>query len=262
MKKNWLYIVTFIIIIAGSFLLLSFTTEQRKKAVCEKIDVRILNNQFNQFLKKKDILSMLNHHNIKIKGEYLDNINTLIIENILSSSTVIRNVAAYTTVNGSLVIEVEQRTPVIRIIDSQYQQYFIDELGCIIPDRIEQVAHVLVANGNIPSIEIKNRQNIKSILADSSRQSTIVRDLYEVARFINSSEFWKAQIQQIYVNEKGEIVLIPMVGNHIILFGDGTNIKEKFVKLRSMYQVFNQIGWNQYKIINLKYNKQIICIKQ
>jgi len=77
--------------------------------------------------------------------------------------------------------------------------------------------------------------------------------------YINGDRFWKAQIQQIYVNEEGEFELIPLVGAHVIVFGMFDRAGDKFAKLESFYRNgLNVKGWNSYDMINLKYEGQIV----
>jgi len=260
--KNWLYIVLVIVIVTITALLLGFTARQQKKVICQKVEVRILNSRYNKFLENKDVLDVIDDHGIKTKGEPLESINTLLIERLLQHSPVVRSVAAYTTINGQLIIEVEQRMPIVRIIDRSLQQYFIDEEGVVLPDRIKQIAHVLVANGNIPPIAVKPGQKIVKTSIDSVRKSAVLQNVFLVAAFIAQDDFWKAQVEQIYVNDNGDMLLVPRIGDHVIVFGDASDLREKFVKLKSMYYAFNQIGWNHYKVLNLKYKNQIVCIKR
>jgi len=132
----------------------------------------------------------------------------------------------------------------------------------VLPDRIKQIAHVLVANGNIPAISVQAGKKIFQRASDSLQKNSVLQNIFLVAGFIAKDDFWKAQIEQIYVNDKNDMLLVPRVGDHVIVFGDASDLKEKFVKLKSMYYAFNQIGWNQYKILNLKYKNQIVCTKR
>jgi cell division protein FtsQ len=262
MNKNWVYIIIGIVTLAIAGLLLSFTVQKQQNNICRQVEVHILNSNYNRFLESKDVLSQIENRGIKTKGEPLDKINTYLIETILMHSPVIRDVAVYTTISGKLVIEVEQRIPIVRIIDRSLQQYFIDEEGVVLPDRIEQIAHVLVANGNIPAITVHPGKKVVQNLPDSTKELDVLESVFLIAKFISGDDFWKAQIEQIFVNEKREIIIIPRIGDHIIIFGNASDIKEKFVKLKSMYYAFNQIGWNQYKVLNLKYKNQIVCVRR
>ncbi|MCC6689974.1 MAG: hypothetical protein IT235_00435, partial [Bacteroidia bacterium] len=103
------------------------------------------------------------------------------------------------------------------------------------------------------------------IEADSNlRKSTLVDDLFELAKYITADEFWKAQIEQVYVNADNELELIPRVGNQRIILGDITEMDQKFKKLLIFYrQGLNPTGWwNKYSVINLKFKNQIVCTRK
>ena len=89
-------------------------------------------------------------------------------------------------------------------------------------------------------------------------------ELYAMANYINADKFWKSQIQQIYINDEKDMELVPLVGNHKIIFGDTANMDVKFKKLMTFYtQGLSYTGWwNKYSSINLKYKNQIVCTKK
>ena len=88
-------------------------------------------------------------------------------------------------------------------------------------------------------------------------------DLLEgIEKYVDKNNFWKSQIQQIYINLDEEIELIPRVGRHKIIFGDVSDMDEKFKKLMIFYKKgLHYTGWNKYKTINLKFKNQIVCTK-
>ncbi|MCC7233328.1 MAG: cell division protein FtsQ, partial [Bacteroidia bacterium] len=92
---------------------------------------------------------------------------------------------------------------------------------------------------------------------------TRLERVFRVADFLQNHPFWEAQIEQIYVNEKGELELIPRVGSHSVLIGEGKDLEKKFENLFLFYKEgLNKTGWNQYSIINLKYENQVVCTKK
>ena len=125
-------------------------------------------------------------------------------------------------------------------------------------------ARVLVANGDINEPYQLNYSTdiISSSKKDELNRHCVLCDIYNIAKFIYNDEFWRSQIEQIYVRN-GEYKLIPRVGSQVVLFGGINNLEEKFIKLEALYkQGFSQVGWNKYKTINLKYTNQIICTKK
>ncbi len=261
MVKKILHIALIIAILAYTMVVLGYVNENRQKEICRDLEIKVLNNDNLQLIRKDDVLGEIENYGVQVKGLPIDKVNTLAIENILNHKAVVKNTIAYTTVEGKLCIEVIQRRPIVKVIDRELQQYFIDEKGEIIPDRLQHVAHVLIANGNIfTPIPITAGRSVFA-KNDSVQKRNILSDIYRLARYIDSDDLWRTLFVQLYVNDKHEILLIPRVGNHVIVFGNATDIDEKFIKLKSLYRTFNQIGWNNYKVINLKYNKQIVCIK-
>jgi cell division protein FtsQ len=80
---------------------------------------------------------------------------------------------------------------------------------------------------------------------------------------ISKDSFLESFIDQIYVNEKKELELVPKIGTHEIIFGTAENAAEKLENLKTFYQkVMNKLDWNTYKTINLKYTNQVICLKK
>ena len=73
----------------------------------------------------------------------------------------------------------------------------------------------------------------------------------------------KAQINQIYVNSKGEYDLIPELGDHVVQFGTIENAQNKLCNLGAFYRkTLTSNDWDNYKIINLTYKDQIVCTKK
>jgi len=57
--------------------------------------------------------------------------------------------------------------------------------------------------------------------------------------------------------------LIPKVGNHLIIFGDTSQMSQKFENLILFYRKgLTKVGWDKYNIINLKFKNQVVCSKK
>ena len=71
------------------------------------------------------------------------------------------------------------------------------------------------------------------------------------------------QIDQIYVPAKGDYELIPKIGNYIIKIGEPMDIGDQFTKLDYLYREgFSRSGWDNYKIVDLRYRNQVVCTKK
>jgi cell division protein FtsQ len=240
-----------------------FVSDNQSKVVCNSISITIREDEKKSFINKNDVLTLLERKNFKYIGIQIDMLNTMSLENYLYQFPAVKKADVYTTVNGILNVVITQRKPVLRIINNSGRSYYIDEDGIIMPGSDRFTAYVLIANGIIndnPLVE-KNKSVWNKDSLGNQVPSQIL-DLYKLSVYINGDDLWRSQIEQIYVNENNEIVLVPRVGSHLILFGKADQIEMKFRKLKSIYKIFNTIGWNRYQTINLKFKNQIICTKK
>ena len=81
---------------------------------------------------------------------------------------------------------------------------------------------------------------------------------------VSEDSFWSAEVVQFVADttSTGEISLqlVPRSGDFVVEFGTLADGDEKLQKLEKFYDDgLSQIGWNRYKIVDVRYNKQVIC---
>jgi cell division protein FtsQ len=170
----------------------------------------------------------------------------------------------YMSIDGVVDIEVEQRQPILRVINSNGESFYLDNKGKLMPWSADFTPRTIVATGNINDrYDVRNSLSYsETINNDTLKTRTKLYDLYAMASFILADEFWSAHIEQIYLNKNSEIELVPKVGNHKIIFGSADEMKEKFWKLKTFYKEgLNYTGWANYDTLNLKFNNQVVCSK-
>ncbi|MFH2141938.1 MAG: hypothetical protein ABIJ97_05920 [Bacteroidota bacterium] len=253
----WFLIVIYIIIVFG------FISDEKAFISCKNIEIEIGDKEKYQFIKEKDVLDIFKNESLKIQGYPFDSIHPYIIEKILMSQPSVKSAEVYTTIDGIIRIFISQREPLLRIINFNNESYYIDKDGWLMPWSEKYTARVIVVSGNINEpYSIKYKKNVGNFADESNNRNSSLFKLYKLAQYIESNDFWKSQIQQIYINKDEEIELIPIVGNHIILLGDIDNFKEKLFNLKLVYEKgFSVEGWNNYKVINLKFKNQVVCTK-
>jgi cell division protein FtsQ len=235
---------------------------QKNKIICRNVEISIVDSSDNNFIQKNDVLAMIYKRHGKIVGYPFESINIAKIEAIINGHAAVKKAQVYKTIDGMLKIDVEQRVPVVRIINNRNQSYYLDKDATIMPLSDEFSARVIIANGNIKEgFALKNRMNFIKQTKDSAEN--VLRDIYKLSMYIRSNDFLKAQFEQIYVNEDKEFELIPTIGAHVITFGNLENMEDKFRNLFTMYeQGLSRYGWNTYKLINLKYRNQVVCTRR
>jgi cell division protein FtsQ len=249
------------IIIAYLSLVTGFVASKHENLLCNRINVVIKDSTDAWFLSGKDIARLLDKRGVKYLGQSLSKINLMEVENVVSGNQIVKDCRAYIGDNGSLNIEIVQRHPLVRIIDASGFGYYIDNEGNIETLSTHFSPDVLVVNGNIQTpFKIGKAVNIHNL--GNSKESQKLKDIFALAEFILDNKLWNSQIVQVYINHDDEFELIPRVGSHLILLGSMDDYVEKFEKLEIFYKEgLNNVGWNQYSKINLKYKDQIVCTK-
>ena len=259
--KRIIKIALWILAAAYLLLVLAFVEKEYESVICRGVDVRIKDSLQYRFITADQVKQLVRGDNESLSGRILSEMNTEQMESDLCNLRSVSDAQVYSSVKGTLVVEVTQRIPVIRVMDRDHEDFYLDRDGYVIPAVRGYAPHLLLANGFIES-KFRSMENVLEG-NDVDKAPGTMGALLEIAALIARDPFWSAQIVQVYVNREGEFELIPRVGSHIILFGSGEQIETKFFKLRTLYEEgFSRKGWNQYEIINLKYDKQVICTKR
>ncbi len=172
------------------------------------------------------------------------------LEKVLNEEPFVKEVNVFVGSDNIVNIVLKQREPVLRIIDHNGLNYYLDEDGVKMPPSKNFTTRVLVATGNIPPYQADYLKEKNGVLSQ----------LYELSKILKADEFLKPMIEQIYVNNKGEFTLAPKLGKQKILFGRYTKVKDRLSRLKVFYkEVMPYKGWAKYKTIDLRYEGQVVC---
>ncbi|MBI9064417.1 MAG: cell division protein FtsQ [Marinilabiliaceae bacterium] len=223
-------------------LIFSFISIGKDKVVCGVISSSICDSVENRFITPGEIRTLVLEKYPGILGRKVKEINTEEMEVFFEKHPAVNNCEVYFTYGGSLHVDVTQREPLVRVFDAN-ESFYLDMNGQKMPVFRNYSAHILVAAGYIGRLKETD-------------------GLMRISKMIYEDQFWKAQIEQVYVNEQGELILVPRVGDHLIEFGGLERMEEKFRNLRALYnQGWDAREWNLYKKVNLKYKGQVVCTK-
>jgi cell division protein FtsQ len=235
----------------GLIVLMSFVEGKKKTVVCT--NVKILIPGADNFIEREEIDAILKQSQGSLIGQNLSGINLQRIEKRIIANPYIAFATVYADMNGVIQIEIQQRQPILRLINAGGQDYYIDRNGLKMPVSPNFTANVLAANGNIME---HFGGKVDTLITD------LGKDLYKVALYIKQDTLWDAQIEQLYVNNAKDIELIPRVGNQRIVLGSADSLETKMRNLLAFYKkAMPKVGWNTYKTINVKYTNQVVCEK-
>ena len=253
-KINWIAVFAvfaWAVSLSGMLLLMSFIEIEKASLICKDVKVIIPGNQ--NFVERSEVDQILLSNGGKLVGREIKNINIQNLEAKLKANPFIRFAKVFADMDGVINVQISQREPILRIINAANMDFYVDTDGNKIPMSDNFTANVLIANGLIYEDYGGQVDTLKSKLA---------KDLFKTASFIAADTLWNNQIEQLYVNQKNEIEMIPRVGNQNIILGNGDSLTVKFNNLLIFYKkALPLVGWNTYKTINIKYTNQVIGVK-
>lgn len=239
--KKCLLIVADIVI--GGYLVMAVTAFNKPEdvsVVCHDVIVNIEGDAIEGFLAPNDVKKMLKADHIDPKGLTLAQINTRQIEETLQAKELIEEAQVYTTQNGNVHINIQQRIPVVRVMAQNGDDYYVDSRGKALP-KTDYSCNLLVATGHINPVYAEKK-------------------LVPMVNVILSDPFWRNQVVQINVLNDNSVELVPRVGDHIAYIGQPSGVTRKLDRLKKFYLYgLSQAGWNKYSRISVEFDNQIIC---
>lgn len=232
-----------------------------KNTLCSDITVNVLDSAESRYVTKSTVINYIyNNSEVDIIGNQFRNINLAEIENKLNENYFIKNAEVFRSRNGIIEVKIIQRKPIARIYNSEGENFYIDEDGYFLPTSKNYASYVPIFNGNINKIDSLYNSSLKNV---AEFDSTIYKEIYDLAIILRKNEFSKSMIDQIFVNETNEFEMIPKVGDFKIMFGTIENSEIKLRNLKAFYtDAAPKVGWDKYSVINLKYINQIVCEKK
>lgn len=255
--KRFFLTLMWIGVAAVMFTIIAAAMKSQEASVCKGFDVAITGSQQGQlFTSQKEIVKLLKVATKgEVKGQRKSEFDLPKIEDLLEQSSWVYNAEIYFDNNDILHVKVTERTPLARIFTNNGESFYIDEAGKRIPlsDKITLDVPVFTGYAN------------KAVMNDAD--SAFLQNIIATASFINSDSFWTSQVAQIDIKNCGadcwNMDMIPVVGNHKVNLGDGSDIASKFHRLYLFYnQVLKRKGFDKYPRIDVQYAGQVIGMKE
>lgn len=241
MKINWNFIKA-ILLIGVVLFLFGFSNYKNQEKKIISVDIKFEKGNNNLFMSYEMVNKLLiqNGETVKNQAKSLIDLNRL--EKQVLMHPLVESATTFLTVDGRLKTTVKQKTPIGRI-HSESVSYYIDRLGNRMPLSENYSARVPIITG---------------FFEDDS-----LEDLYTLLAFVRSDAFLEKQIVGIHKVNNENFRLLTRIGKHEISIGRIENLQSKFKNLKAFYNstIENKTIEN-YKLINLKYNKQVVCTKK
>jgi cell division protein FtsQ len=200
------------------------------------------------FVDKRDVRNVLDFIGGKLVGKSMKEFDLSKMEDSLESNPWVSSAELYFDNNRVLHVKVEEREPIARVFTAKGNSFYIDTTLTRLPLSEKFTPRLPVFTG-FPSEKTKWKGS----------DSILLNQMKDISLFLAADSFWMAQIDQIDINPQKQFVMVPKVGEHTILFGDGEDAAKKFRKLYAFYdEVMSKTGWNQYSTVHVGFRGQVV----
>ena len=221
-------------------LLYSFSSYKNEHRKIKKTEV-IFVGENTLFMKEEMVNKLLIEKNRDIQTLNKVDLDLKKLELSINNQQMVEKADVFVSVDGVLKATVKQKTPVGRVFD-QTGSFYIDYEGNKMPLSDNYTARVPLVSGEITVVKKEK--------------------LSEVLRMIAEDEFLKKNIIGVQVLPNGSLVMANRNYDYQIDFGRTINIEKKFNNYKAFFQkAVSDSTLNKYKRINLKFTKQVVCIK-
>lgn len=179
----------------------------------------------------------------------IDLVDMRSIEQFLATSPYVKEAYVFLGVNGKLNLSIRQRMPVMRIVDNGGKHWYIDADTVRMPVSRNFTARVPLVNGNFPST--------------ADVKTWPIETLFDITMILQEDEFMGSLIDQIYVETKSKVWLVPRLGPSKILITCESDLENQADRIKTFYkEALPSIGWDTYEYIDTRFAGQIVGKKR
>jgi cell division protein FtsQ len=183
-----------------------------------------------------------------IIGQPVQRLKLRKMESMMKQNVWVKNAEMFFDNLQVLQVSIEEREPVARLFQVNGASFYIDTALSFLPLSTKLSARVPVFT-NLP--------------IQKQKDSLLLKQIIEMAAYINADSFFTAQISQINISAENHFEIVPLIGDHIVYFGDASDIRAKFKKLNAFYRsAWLERGIYTYEKLDIQYKNQVIGIKK
>lgn len=114
--------------------------------VCNGVEVVVEDSLRTGFIQSGEVLRLLESRKCNPTGQKMDEVMLSRIEGALRKNPYIEDVTSYKTPGGKVCVRIKQRLPILHVMSSDGQDYYLDRAGRQMP-KTSYYADLVVATG-------------------------------------------------------------------------------------------------------------------
>ena len=247
-----LTLVFWICFSVGVLALLVAAIETRNGKACKSVNIDLAAGRNAGFIGRQDISLILESIAGRMVGKPLADFDLQRMEDSLENQPWIGDAELYFDNRRVLQVRVTAKEPVARVFTQSGGSFYLDTALSRLPLSTTFTPRLPVFTG-YPS----DRGRL------SGPDSMLLGQVRDISLYLAADSFWMAQIDQVDIGPQGQFAMVPKVGDHTILFGDGRDARRKFMKLRAFYEeVMSRTGWNSYAAVHVGFRGQVVATRK
>ena len=243
----WKIVRLFISIGLMIFLLFAISNKLNETVGSIKISIDSKGEK-KKLITEKEVRAILKYEmGYDVQIAEISQLNLFKLEKVLAGNDRIDDVKVYLDKHNFLNVNIVQKEPIVRIDNVNAPDYYLDYKGDRVP--VTDTYRVPVVTGNVDAYSSDFHKSKKNNL----------NDVLALAQKVHDDAFLNALVEQIHIDEKNEITIIPKVGRDKILIGQIQDLDEKIYKLKTYYEHgVKKIGLDRFDELDLKYADMMI----
>lgn len=239
LRINYNYIKVIGLLVLVGFLF-AFSKNRNDNRKISEPKIKFLGEN-KMFITEATVSKLLIQNQASVADQPKDIIDLNQLESALNSNPMIKKAEVFMSVNAELSAEIEQKRPIARV--STNASYYIDDEGSFMPLSPNYSARVPLVIGNIK----KNDLNT----------------VFQFAKTVDKDEFLKKHVIEIRQNDDKTIDFKIRKSDFTIHLGTLKMLEKKINNFKAFYQkALKDNILDTYKLVNLKFDKQVICTKK
>ena len=238
-RAKYNYIKLFLLLALVVFLFAFSSVRNSSRKVSEP-DIKFIGED-NLFITRETVSKLLiqNQQSVTNKPKEIIDLNGL--EKALTSNLMIKEAQVFIDVDGKITAEIEQKKPIARV--STNASYYVDDTGSYMPLSTNYTARVPLITGTV------YKNNLSNVFAIASK--------------VQQDDFLKKHVVEIHQNEDKSIDLKLRLNDFRVQLGSLKSLDKKINNLKAFYQkAMRDKTLDNYSIVNLKFDSQVICTKK
>ncbi len=238
MKINWNYIkfVGLIICITGLY---AFSGHRSDSRTVEGITLKFTGEN-NLYLTQSMVNKLLIQNYGIIKNMPKEKLDLDTIEKVIEANEMVKSAQVYLTISGELTSNIVQRQPIGRV--EGMTKFYLDEEGKNMPLSSNHSARVPIITGNITGKSLE--------------------DVYVILNYINRDDFLRKNVIGIHIEDEENYQLKFRLENFVVNLGNVDDLEQKFNNFKAFYtKAAKDKTLENYNIVSLEFNNQVVCTK-